>query len=171
MPGIAGIVVIVIFVLYIINSIKILAEYERGVIFRLGRLLGMPKGPGIILVFAPIDRIVRISLRQEALEVATLSLSPIIPHVTHVLWQALGRETALLDERWPEPDATALAQEAVEIVVQVNGKLRGRVRVAVGADQATAQTAALEDEHVRRFVDKPIRKVIFVPGKLINLVV
>ncbi len=67
MPGIAGIVVIVIFVLYIINSIKILAEYERGVIFRLGRLLGMPKGPGIILVFAPVDRIVRISLRQEAL--------------------------------------------------------------------------------------------------------
>ena len=69
MPGIAGIVVIVIFVLYIINSIKILAEYERGVIFRLGRLLGTPKGPGIILVFAPIDRIVRVSLRQEALEV------------------------------------------------------------------------------------------------------
>jgi len=111
------------------------------------------------------------AVRQEALEVATLSLSPIIPHVTHVLWQALGHETALLDERWPEPDATALAQEAVEIVVQVNGKLRGRVRVAVEADQATAQTAALEDEHVRRFVDKPIRKVIFVPGKLINLVV
>ena len=69
MPGIAGIVVIVIFALYIINSIKILAEYERGVIFRLGRLLGMPKGPGVILVFAPIDRIVRVSLRQEALEV------------------------------------------------------------------------------------------------------
>ena len=69
MPGIAGIVVIVIVALYIINSIKILAEYERGVIFRLGRLLAVPKGPGIILVFAPIDRIVRVSLRQEALEV------------------------------------------------------------------------------------------------------
>ena len=69
MPGIAGIVVIIIVALYIINSIKILAEYERGVIFRLGRLLGVPKGPGIILVFAPIDRIVRVSLRQEALEV------------------------------------------------------------------------------------------------------
>jgi regulator of protease activity HflC (stomatin/prohibitin superfamily) len=68
-PGITGIVVVVIFVLYIINSIKILAEYERGVIFRLGRLLGTPKGPGIILVFAPVDRLVRISLRQEALEV------------------------------------------------------------------------------------------------------
>ena len=60
---------VAIFVIYILNSIKILAEYERGVIFRLGRVLPQPKGPGIILVFAPIDRIVRVSLQQEALEV------------------------------------------------------------------------------------------------------
>ena len=63
------IIPVVIVVLYLLNSVKILAEYERGVIFRLGRLLGTAKGPGIILVFAPIDRMVRISLRQEALEV------------------------------------------------------------------------------------------------------
>ena len=63
------IIPVVIVVFYLINSIKILAEYERGVIFRLGRLLGNPKGPGIILVFAPIDRIVRVSLRQVVLEV------------------------------------------------------------------------------------------------------
>ena len=63
------IVPVVIVILYLLNSIKILAEYERGVIFRLGRLLGTAKGPGVILVFAPIDRIVRVSLRQEALEV------------------------------------------------------------------------------------------------------
>src|SRR5438045_5860099 len=63
-------IVVVIVVLYLLSSIKILAEYERGVIFRLGRLLPNAKGPGIILVFAPIDRMVRISLRQEALEVA-----------------------------------------------------------------------------------------------------
>jgi len=62
-------IAIVIFVIYIISSIKILAEYERGVIFRLGRLLESAKGPGVILVFAPVDRIVRVSLRQEALEV------------------------------------------------------------------------------------------------------
>jgi len=60
---------IVIVIIYLLSSIKILAEYERGVIFRLGRLLGTAKGPGVILVFAPIDRMVRISLRQEALEV------------------------------------------------------------------------------------------------------
>src|SRR5467141_3344739 len=62
-------VAIVIFVIYLLSSIKILAEYEGGVIFRLGRLMGTAKGPGVILVFAPIDRMVRISLRQEALEV------------------------------------------------------------------------------------------------------
>ena len=62
-------VVVVIFVIYVLSSIKILAEYERGVIFRLGRLLPSAKGPGVILVFAPVDRMVRVSLRQEALEV------------------------------------------------------------------------------------------------------
>ncbi len=64
-----GLIAIVIVVLYLLSSIKILAEYERGVIFRLGRLLDRSKGPGIILVFAPVDRMVRVSLRQEALEV------------------------------------------------------------------------------------------------------
>ena len=61
-------VVVIIVVIYLLSSIKILAEYERGVIFRLGRLLSSAKGPGIILVFAPIDRMVRVSLRQEALQ-------------------------------------------------------------------------------------------------------
>src|SRR6516165_6828051 len=69
MAGIPLLFLIFIVVLYLLNSIKILAEYERGVIFRLGRLLATAKGPGIILVFAPLDRIVRVSLRQEALEV------------------------------------------------------------------------------------------------------
>ncbi|MGH9537399.1 MAG: slipin family protein, partial [Terriglobales bacterium] len=62
-------IVTIVVVLYLFSSIKILAEYERGVIFRLGRLLGHEKGPGVILVFAPLDRMVRISLRQEAMEV------------------------------------------------------------------------------------------------------
>src|SRR5499425_3235584 len=64
-----GTIVAVILIIYVLSSIKILAEYERGVIFRLGRLLPTAKGPGVILVFGPIDRIVRVSLRQEALEV------------------------------------------------------------------------------------------------------
>src|SRR5256886_5096567 len=69
MPDIAILIPILIIVIYLFSSIKILAEYERGVVFRLGRVLPQPKGPGVILVFAPIDRLVRISLRIEAMEV------------------------------------------------------------------------------------------------------
>ena len=67
--SIFGLAVVFIIALYLINSIKILSEYERGVIFRLGRVLSAPKGPGIILVFAPLDRIVRVDLRQIAFDV------------------------------------------------------------------------------------------------------
>jgi leucyl-tRNA synthetase len=110
--------------------------------------------------------------RQEALEIAVLALSPIVPHITHELWHALGHASALIEERWPEPDATALAQDTVEIVVQVNGKLRGRVAVAAGAGQPQALEAALADVGVQRFVGGVApRKVIYVPGKLLNLVI
>ena len=110
--------------------------------------------------------------RQEALEIIVLVLSPIIPHVCHVLWQALGHERAVVDEPWPVVDESALAQDTLQIVVQVNGKLRGRVHVAAGVDEAALREAALADEQVSRFVaGKPVRKVIVVPGKLINIVV
>jgi leucyl-tRNA synthetase len=112
------------------------------------------------------------AVRQEALRIAILVLAPITPHVCHALWQALGSTTALVDERWPAADAAALAQESYEIVVQVNGKLRGRISVAVNADEAAVRAAALADARVRRFVaDKPVRRVIVVPGKLVNVVV
>jgi leucyl-tRNA synthetase len=112
------------------------------------------------------------AVRQEALEIAVLVLSPIIPHVCHVLWQALGHEDAVVDERWPLVDDRALVQDTVEIVVQVNGKLRGRIQVPASAAEGTVREAALADEHVGKFVgDKPVRKVIVVPGKLINIVV
>jgi leucyl-tRNA synthetase len=110
--------------------------------------------------------------RHEALEIAVIVLAPITPHVCHALWMELGHETALIDERWPQPDAAALVQDAIEIVVQVNGKLRGRVNVPANADDTAAREAALADEQVKKFVaDKPVRKVIVVPGKLVNIVV
>jgi leucyl-tRNA synthetase len=112
------------------------------------------------------------AVRHEALRIAILVLAPITPHVCHALWQALGSTTALVDERWPAADAAALAQDTHEIVVQVNGKLRGRISVAVNADEAAVRAAALADERVRKFVaDKPVRRVIVVPGKLVNVVV
>ncbi len=112
------------------------------------------------------------AVRQEALEIAVLALSPIVPHVTHALWQALGHAGAVIDERWPQPDPAALTQSSVELIVQVNGKLRGRVQLAAGADRDTALAAAMADPTVARFVDgKPLRKAIHVPDKLVNLVV
>jgi leucyl-tRNA synthetase len=110
--------------------------------------------------------------RQEALEIAVLCLSPMVPHITHALWHALGHERAIIDEPWPEPDPGALVQQTVELIVQVNGKLRGRVPVPAGCDQATALAAALADPTVQRFVaEQALRKVVYVPGKLLNLVV
>ena len=116
----------------------------------------------------PAGRVVR----HEALEIIVRVLAPIVPHLCHALWQALGHERAVVDERWPEVDPAALVQDTVEMVVQVNGKLRGRIRVASGAAESDVRTAALGAEHVERFVaGKPVRKVIIVPGKLVNIVV
>jgi leucyl-tRNA synthetase len=112
------------------------------------------------------------AVRHEALGIAVLVLAPITPHVCHALWLALGHPTAAVDERWPIPDEAALAQEMHQIVVQVNGRLRGHISVPVQADQAAVQAAALADERVRRFIgDKPVRRVIVVPGRLVNVVV
>jgi leucyl-tRNA synthetase len=112
------------------------------------------------------------AVRQEALEVVVLVLSPIIPHVCHALWHGLGHEGAVIDEHWPEADARALAQDTHELVVQVNGRLRGHVTVPVNSDEETVRAAALADERVRRFIaDKAVRRVIVVPGKLVNVVI
>jgi leucyl-tRNA synthetase len=109
---------------------------------------------------------------REALEAVVLVLSPIVPHICHELWHVLGHASAAVDERWPDFDETALQQDRVEIVVQVNGKLRGRISVAADADRDTISTLALADENVQRFVaGKDIRKVIVVPGRLVNVVV
>jgi leucyl-tRNA synthetase len=112
------------------------------------------------------------AVRHETLEIAVLALSPIVPHVCQALWQALGHDRALVDERWPQPDPAALVREQVQIVVQVNGKLRARLTVAMGADETLARDAALADDRVRKFVgDKPVKKVIVVRDKLVNVVV
>src|SRR5258708_32686889 len=89
MPDNAILIPILIIVIYLISSIKILAEYERGVVFRLGRVLSQPKGPGVILVFAPIDRMVRISIRIEAMEVPAQDSIPrddVTVHVNAVVY-------------------------------------------------------------------------------------
>jgi leucyl-tRNA synthetase len=112
------------------------------------------------------------SVMQEALDIAVLALSPIIPHVTHAMWRELGHRTALIDEPWAVVDAAALATSTIEVVVQVNGKLRARIVVAADADDETVRKAALADPNVQKFVGAAaIRKVIVVPGKLVSIVV
>jgi leucyl-tRNA synthetase len=108
---------------------------------------------------------------HEALEIAVLVLSPVVPHITHTLWQSLGHDRPLIDERWPAVDDEALKQDAVTLVIQVNGKLRGQITVAVDADEASVRAQALADPTVQRFVGElTVRKVIVVKGKLVNVV-
>ena len=112
------------------------------------------------------------AVEHEALEAVVLMLSPMTPHISHALWHALGHETALVDRPWPEVDESALELDTIELVVQVNGKLRGRVTVPADAARDAIEELALADENVQRFVDgKDIRKVIVVPGRLVNVVV
>lgn len=112
------------------------------------------------------------AVRHEALETIVLVLAPITPHLCHSLWQELGHSTPVIDVTWPTVDESALVREQIEIVLQVNGKLRSRLVVAPDIAKDAAIELALNDENVQRFIDgKPVRKSIYVPGKLINVVV
>ncbi len=112
------------------------------------------------------------AVAQEIFEAVVKMLSPIVPHITHVLWQALGHDDAVIDQAWPEVDEAALARDSIQLVVQVNGKLRGHVQVAADAARDEIEKAALAEGNVQRFVaGKTVRKVIVVPGRLVNIVV
>jgi leucyl-tRNA synthetase len=112
------------------------------------------------------------AVEREALEAVVLMLSPMTPHICHALWKELGHETALIDRRWPEFDEAALELDMIELVVQVNGKLRGRVAVPADASKEDIEKLAIADDNVQRFVDgQAIRKIIVVPGRLVNIVV
>ncbi|MEY1661301.1 leucine--tRNA ligase [Isoalcanivorax beigongshangi] len=109
---------------------------------------------------------------REALENTVLMLAPIVPHLCHVLWQALGHTDAVVDQAWPQHDDSALVKDTIELVVQVNGKVRARIDAPASADQATLEQLARAAPNVQRFLeDVVVRKVIVVPGKLVNIVV
>ncbi len=116
-----------------------------------------------------------VPLAFESIGILLRTLYPIAPHVTHVLWTEMGfaeKFGDLLDAPWPVVDETALKQDEIEVVVQVSGKLRGRVIIPADADENTARDAALADANVQKFVGgKPVRKVVYVRGKLVNIVV
>jgi len=112
---------------------------------------------------------------QESLDAMVLMLSPIVPHFSHAMWKALGHSGAVIDESWPRADKTALVQDSIELMVQVNGKLRSKIKVAADADKDAidklAHELALNDEHVKAHTEgKTVRKIIVVPGRLVNIV-
>ncbi len=112
------------------------------------------------------------AVMQESLQAIVLLLSPIVPHITHELWRALGQDSSLLDQAWPKVDESALVKDSLQIIVQVNGKLRSRIEVPASASKDEIETAAVTDENVKRFTDgKQVVKVIVVPGKLVNIVI
>ena len=111
------------------------------------------------------------ALLQEGLEAVALLLAPITPHISHQLWQELGHEEAIIDATWPQVDESALVQDSLTLVIQVNGKLRGEIIVAASASREEVEAAARANENVQRFTEGvTIRKVIVVPGKLVNIV-
>ena len=112
------------------------------------------------------------AVKQESLEYAVLMLAPIVPHITHQLWQVLGNKDAIIDALWPEVDENALTEDAVELAVQVNGKKRGQIKVSADASKEDIEALALAEENVQRFVEgKQLKKVIVVPGRLVSIVV
>ncbi|TCK06890.1 leucine--tRNA ligase [Marinobacterium mangrovicola] len=112
------------------------------------------------------------AVMQEALETAVLLLSPIVPHFSHELWQQLGHDGAIIAADWPSVDQNALVRASLEMVVQVNGKLRAKINVAADADEDVILHLALAEENVQKHMEgKTLRKKIVVPGKLVNIVV
>jgi leucyl-tRNA synthetase len=112
------------------------------------------------------------AIMREGIEAAVLLLSPIVPHITDALWIALGHEQALIDAAWPKSDPDALEQNEIEMVVQVNGKLRSKITVAKTAEQKQIEDLALADEKIQQHIEgKTVRKTIVIPGRLVNIVV
>ncbi len=109
---------------------------------------------------------------EEGLSILLRLLSPLAPHITHHLWRELKFGEDIMQASWPEPDPAALEQDEVELVVQVNGKLRGSIVVPKQADKATIENLALSNANVQRFVaGQNVKKVVVVPGRLVNLVI
>jgi leucyl-tRNA synthetase len=113
----------------------------------------------------------RSALLREAVEATLLLLGPVSPHITEDLWAALGHRESLFKRAWPVADAAALARDEVEIVVQVDGRVRGRLTAAAGAQEAEIREMALTDGKVLPWLDgRQVAKVVVVPGRLVNIV-
>jgi len=108
----------------------------------------------------------------EGLSILLRLLAPITPHLSHQLWRELGYGADILTAPWPEPDADALVDDEIVVVLQVNGKLRGDMRVANGADREQIEKLAMQNSNVQKHISgRPVKKIVVVPGRLVNIVV
>jgi leucyl-tRNA synthetase len=111
------------------------------------------------------------AVADEALRAVVLMLNPIVPHICHQLWSVLGGKGDVLNAPWPLVDESALTRDSIEMVVQVNGKVRAKMEVAADADKSAVEDSALQQDNVQRFLEGvTVRKLIVVPGKLVNIV-
>lgn len=111
-----------------------------------------------------------LAVEREALQSIVLMLAPIAPHFCHELWRALGNKGAVIDASWPTVDESALQQDTIELVVQVNGKVRAKIEVAADADESTVMDLAFADSNVQKFIDgKEIKMRKVIPGKLVTI--
>jgi leucine--tRNA ligase len=109
---------------------------------------------------------------KEAIEAVVVILAPFAPHLGEELWLMIGKEASVFDIAWPEYDKSAIQLDEVEIIVQVNGKVRNKINAPVGIDQEAMKDLALNDEKIKEFIeDKDVVKVIAIPSKLVNIVV
>ena len=113
----------------------------------------------------------RTGFQKEALSVLLRVLFPMVPHICQAVWDELGFAGELQDAEWPKVDESALVLDEIELVLQVNGKLRGKLLVAADADREAIEKAAVDHPGALRYVEgKTIRKVVVVPGRLVNIV-
>jgi leucyl-tRNA synthetase len=109
---------------------------------------------------------------KEAAKTVIVLLSPFIPHVCEELWQRIGEKGSVFKAEWPAFDKEAVKTETVEVVIQVSGKVRGRLMVPADASEEEIKKAALNEDGVKRWLEnKAVKKFIIVPQKLINIVV
>ncbi len=112
-----------------------------------------------------------LAVEREALETAILLLAPIVPHISQSLWKALGHKQIPLNESWPKLDESALTRSTIEVVIQVNGKMRGKLDAAIDSPKDILEQLALEQENVQKFLEGvTVRKIIVVPNKLVSIV-
>jgi leucyl-tRNA synthetase len=99
-------------------------------------------------------------------------MAPFAPHLSEYLWSELGHEASIFQERWPEYDEKLIQDEEVEMAIQINGKVRGKIVVSADISEEDAKKKALQDEKIKRILDeKGVKKVVFVKGRLVNFVV